>query len=95
MSYSLAAGAPDSTPNTFSSGSVYVFSYDGSSWTQVDKLVPTNGNDLMLFGQSVSISHNQVTAEERGRATLRGVQVDNDGDMFAVSRSALPSVIQQ
>lgn len=39
-------------------GSAYVFSYDGSSWTQQAKLVASNGGATCQFGEAVSISAN-------------------------------------
>ncbi|MHC4338416.1 MAG: FG-GAP repeat protein, partial [Planctomycetota bacterium] len=38
------------------SGSAYIFYYNGTSWSQQDKLLAADGNDADLFGWSVSIS---------------------------------------
>ncbi len=51
-------GALGNDNNGLSTGSAYIFSYDGSSWTQQAKLAATDGADFDSFGKSVAISGN-------------------------------------
>jgi hypothetical protein len=50
-------------------GSAYVFHYDGSTWTEEEKLLPLDGESQNNFGYSVSISD---------RTALVGAYRDND-----------------
>ena len=49
-------GSPGDDDNDINSGSAYVFRFDGSSWTQEQKLLASDGSFGDCFGQSVSIS---------------------------------------
>jgi len=49
-------GASNDDDNGFSSGSAYVFGWDGTDWVQQQKLLPRDGTDLAYFGVRVSIS---------------------------------------
>ena len=51
-------GAPMDDDNGENSGSVYVFTYTGSTWTQQQKILATDGAPGDLFGFSVSIDGN-------------------------------------
>ena len=42
------------------SGAAYVFEFASDSWTQVDKLVPGDGNTLSFFGREVSLSESRA-----------------------------------
>ncbi len=53
-----------------SSGSAYVYRYDGAAWTEEEKLVPTDGVLEDLYGYSVSVSD---------RTALVGAIWDDDG----------------
>jgi hypothetical protein len=46
---------------TFSTGATYVFTRTGSTWSQVQKIVPTDAQALDFFGGSVSISGDAST----------------------------------
>jgi hypothetical protein len=50
----VVVGAPNEIGNS-GSGSVYVYEWNGSSWTET-KLIPSEGGPNMFFGSSVSIS---------------------------------------
>ena len=49
-------GAPFGTGNAHSSGSAYVYYFDGTSWIQQAKLIASDGEFNDLFGESVSIN---------------------------------------
>ncbi|MEM8488938.1 MAG: FG-GAP repeat protein, partial [Bacteroidota bacterium] len=55
--------------NGFSSGSAYVFDFDGSSWTETEKLTASDGAEFDGFGWSVSLS---------GDRALIGAVLDDD-----------------
>jgi len=42
------------------SGSAYIFRYNGTTWLEEQKLLPSDGADDELFGRSVSVSGNTV-----------------------------------
>lgn len=52
----MLVGAPDDNENGISSGSVYVFSYDGSNWSQQEKLYASDSNAYQQYGSSLDIS---------------------------------------
>ena len=52
-------GAPDDDAGS-SSGSAYIYDYDGSSWSLNDKLVANDGAMFDKFGYSVSLLGNRV-----------------------------------
>ena len=62
-------GAPYDDDNGNSSGSAYVFRWDGSSWVEEKKLLASDGAAYDNFGDSLSIS---------GNVALVGVPFDND-----------------
>ncbi|MBU0482328.1 MAG: thrombospondin type 3 repeat-containing protein, partial [Proteobacteria bacterium] len=53
-----AVGAPDDDDNGSSSGSVYIFTHDGSGWIEQQKLTASDGGSNDNFGHSVSMSGN-------------------------------------
>jgi len=65
-------GAPNDDDQGLSSGSVYVFESDGSTWTEAGKLLPSDGATQDYFGQSVAISGQSVVA---GAPARRGCSV--------------------
>jgi len=52
----LLIGAPYDNDNGPSSGSVYVFAYENSIWTQHEKILASDGTVDHLFGNSLDIS---------------------------------------
>ena len=51
-------GAPGDNANGQSAGSVYIFSYDGTTWSQRQKVAPVSGSSWEKFGQSVALAGN-------------------------------------
>jgi len=51
----IVAGAPYDNAATFDSGSAYVFRRSGSSWSQEDKLVPSDPGSEYHFGETVAV----------------------------------------
>ncbi len=49
-------GAPFDSDNGSSSGSAYIYHYNGSNWVELQKLIASDGADSDYFGYSVSIS---------------------------------------
>ena len=49
-------GAYGDDDNGDRSGSAYIYYYDGSSWTEQDKIIASDGNKYDWFGSSVDIS---------------------------------------
>ncbi len=58
------------------SGSAYVFTYDGSGWTETVKLIASDGEAHDLFGHSLSVS---------GRTIVVGALGDADNGGFSGS----------
>jgi hypothetical protein len=69
-------GAPFDDANGIESGSAYVFGYDGASWNEEQKLIPSDGSMYDWFGISVSIYNEKA---------LVGVPCDNDNGFEAGS----------
>ena len=44
----------------YNSGAVYVYEYDGANWLESAKLLPSDGAESDLFGESVSLSGDRV-----------------------------------
>ena len=70
-------GAFGDSENGESAGAAYVFNFDGSNWSQSQKLTANDGAAWDKFGQSLSISGNYVIIGAPG-----------DGDKGALSGSA-------
>jgi len=65
----VVVGAEGDDDNGFHSGSAYVFRYNGSSWVQEAKLLPSDGAAEDRFGVAVAMS---------GDAVVVGVPSDDD-----------------
>jgi len=59
-------GADSNDDNGMGSGSAYVFRWNGSSWVQEQKLLPSDGAAYDWFGTSVSISGNAALVGAEG-----------------------------
>ena len=59
-------GANKDDDNGDSSGSAYVFRYDGTAWNQQTELLPGDGAAGDLFGRSVAICGNTIVAGAHG-----------------------------
>ncbi|MFN8766708.1 MAG: fibronectin type III domain-containing protein [Lysobacteraceae bacterium] len=51
----LVGARSDNVGDNSNQGSAYVFSRDGTSWAQQEKLVPANGGSLDWFGRAVAL----------------------------------------
>ncbi|MCB2182132.1 MAG: FG-GAP repeat protein [Desulfobulbaceae bacterium] len=69
-------GAPGANDNGDSSGAVYVFLFNGSSWVEVQKLTADDGAGWDKFGQSVVVS---------GSNAVVGAPGDNVADVLSGS----------
>ncbi len=67
----LVATAPFDDDQGSSSGSAYVFWYDGSSWAQQAKLLPSDGAANDNFGTAVSISGETIAVARDDSGTTR------------------------
>lgn len=65
----VIVGAPGDDDNGGLSGSAYVFTHTGSSWTEQAKLLPADGAFRALFGWSVALD---------GDTAVIGAQFDDD-----------------
>jgi hypothetical protein len=72
----VLVGAPGDDDNGGSSGSAYVFTRSGTTWSQQAKLLPDDGDTIDYFGTSVAIS---------GDTALAGSVLDGDNGMFSGS----------
>ncbi|MEW6746657.1 MAG: FG-GAP repeat protein, partial [Planctomycetota bacterium] len=70
-------GGPGNNDAGVDSGSAYIFRHDGSSWVEVEKLVPSDGEAYESFGSYVSLS-----------GDLAAVGAITDDDLGSLSGSA-------
>lgn len=56
----ILIGAPSDDDNGLSSGSAYVFDFDGKNWLQTAKIIPDDGESNDFFGVKVSLSNDRV-----------------------------------
>lgn len=66
---SAIVGAPASDDNGVNSGSVYVFVFDGTNWTEQQKLIASDGAGGDYLGRAISVS---------GNAMVVGAYYDDD-----------------
>ncbi|MBL4658955.1 MAG: FG-GAP repeat protein [Alcanivoracaceae bacterium] len=69
-------GAQTVDDNGTSSGSAYIFDFDGNSWNQSQKITALDADDFDLFGHSVSLSSNRA---------LIGARDDDQNGFFSGS----------
>lgn len=69
-------------------GSAYTFKRDGSSWTQQQKLVPSDRDEEDQFGWSVAISGDYIIvgANKEGHDVSGGSYLYNSGSAYAFKR---------
>lgn len=58
----IVIGAPEDDDNGSNSGSIYVFTRSGSTWTQLPKVLSSNGAANDKFGSAVAISGDALLA---------------------------------
>jgi hypothetical protein len=81
-------GAPEDDDAGSSSGAAYVFSYDGSSWTQQQKLTASDADSGDDYGFSVAISGNTIVVGSARDDTIAGSRAGSayvytfDGDSW-------------
>ncbi|KYK22330.1 hypothetical protein AYK25_02710 [Thermoplasmatales archaeon SM1-50] len=75
-------GAPWDDDNGDNSGSTYVFTYSGNLWTQVSKILPSDGGEWQYFGNSVSHQMN-TTFIAADHDDDKG---DNSGSVYVLER---------
>ncbi len=56
----LVVGAFDDNENGIESGSVYVFRRSGSTWTEIEKIIPSDGVEEGEFGASILLTDNNL-----------------------------------
>ena len=61
----FVVGAAQANGNSFGSGAVYYYEWDGSTWLE-NKITASDGQDLDLFGGSVSLGNNIIVAGANG-----------------------------
>jgi hypothetical protein len=66
----LIVGASGDDDYGDDSGSAYIFSYNGSSWIQQQKLTPVDGIPYQFFGESVAIYGDRVIIGASGDSDL-------------------------
>lgn len=73
----ICVGSPSHSHGAFNNaGAVYVYRYNGTNWTEEQEIVPSNPEEFMFLGRSISIS---------GDAVLIGSLRDNDSGVAAGS----------
>ncbi len=65
-------GASNTDDNGFSSGSAYVFDFDGANWSETTKLLPDDGTSTDQFGRSVSLSGDRALVGADGADDFSG-----------------------
>jgi hypothetical protein len=78
----MVVGAPLDDDNGSSSGSAYVFRYDGAQWTEDDKLLASEDAAHSAFGDSVSLDGDMVVVGALWGNSDSGV--DNVGSAYAI-----------
>lgn len=70
-----------------SSGKAYVFEFNGSAWTEVQKLTASDGGAQALFGASVDLSGNRaVVGANRDSASGSVYVFDHNGNVWIESQ---------
>jgi hypothetical protein len=81
----IPADADDSEVNGVDSGSVYVFTRSGTTWTQQAKLTASDGAAVDLFGYSVALSGDTVLVG--ARFDDDDIDGDNSGSVYVFTRN--------
>ncbi|WP_238330951.1 FG-GAP repeat protein, partial [Haloglomus irregulare] len=79
----LIGALQDEDPSGALAGSAYVFTESEGTWSQQQKLTATDGDREDLYGESVAVSSNGITARRRRQAArptpTNSVAVSSDG----------------
>jgi uncharacterized repeat protein (TIGR01451 family) len=89
-------GAPRDDDNDSDSGSAYVFGFDGTSWSEMAKLKPTDGAAIDYFGISVSLSGNRALVgayfdDDNGSNAGSAYVFDFDGTNWSETAKLTPA----
>ena len=89
-------GAPGTNDNGTSSGSAYVFDFDGTAWAETTKLLPADGSTTDRFGLPVSLSGNRVLIgskgdDDDGTRSGSAYVFDFDGAAWSETRKLRPA----
>ncbi len=89
----IVAGAHGDDDNGRSSGSAYVFTYDGETWVETVKLATSDSEARDSFGGSVSISGSTIVAGAQGDDRRRGAVYvfAYDGEMWTETAKLIAS----
>lgn len=68
----IVVGAPRDDDRDVDSGSAYVFQQAGGVWTQMDKLIASDGSAYDYFGGSVAISGDTIVVGAENHRDVRG-----------------------
>ncbi|MHC5005609.1 MAG: FG-GAP repeat protein, partial [Planctomycetota bacterium] len=79
----IAIGACRDDDNGIDSGSAYVFRFDGTDWSQAEKLTASDGDAGRQFGRSVSVAGNTVAVGEEFAADRSVYVFELDGAVDA------------
>lgn len=67
---SLVIGAPGVNQINASTGAAYLFSFDGNSWLETQKIIAADGLNADFFGHSVAIYENLIAVGAYGADTV-------------------------
>ena len=89
----IVIGAPsDNTENGVGTGSAYIFVRSGATWTQQQKLVPSNPTASHGFGNSVSISGDTAVIAATGADPVGAAHVFvRSGTVWSEQQTLVPS----
>jgi len=92
----VMVGAPLDDDHGASSGSAYVFHWNGSSWVENQKLLPSDGAQGDAFGQSISISGDNAVVgayfdDDNGSLSGSAYVFHLDGSSWVQKHKLLPS----
>ena len=84
-------GASEDDDQGTSSGSAYIFDFDGTNWSQTAKLLPSDGSASANFGISVSLSSNRALVGAHVAGAGAAYVFDFDGSAWAQTSKLVAS----
>ncbi|MFN2137944.1 MAG: hypothetical protein ACK2UK_18460 [Candidatus Promineifilaceae bacterium] len=84
---SALAGAPGATVNGVDQGAAYLFTREGTTWSQQQKLTPRNGEDDDIFGFALALDADTVVA---GAPAADPEAISNAGKVYFSTRGPVP-----
>ncbi|MCH7700645.1 MAG: hypothetical protein IID37_03050, partial [Planctomycetes bacterium] len=91
----MVIGAMLDSEQEIAGGAAYVFHFDGSGWTQEQKLLPSTGQFLMLFGAAVDVFEDRIVVGTAG--SINGdesgwvVVFRHDGEKWVEEQQIIPA----